>query len=259
MAIYEKATAAALPLLSEQHLYGSQRLGILRPTMAALQTAKHFVGLKEYELNDHLGNVSVTLSDYGVSNVRSAVNYYPFGMMARSYNSGRKWSVLNINMKMDNELKQLVEVIFSDADIVDIDLSCWDKYITIIVIADHLKSSFSSNRRPVFNFKFHSVHEFKCNFYHNKDNAYKDDLRKHYRWPVDRFEIKSENSVIHLELKSGYEVLPILNIAFEKLEVQEFDMKIIDKITPKWFEPNNPFARRSLEEIYQSLQGKKGR
>jgi RHS repeat-associated protein len=102
MAIYEKATAAALPLLSEQHLYGSQRLGILRPTMMALQTAKHYVGMKEYELNDHLGNVSVTLSDYGVSSVRSAVNYYPFGMMARSYNSGEMRYGYN-GKEIDNE------------------------------------------------------------------------------------------------------------------------------------------------------------
>jgi RHS repeat-associated protein len=87
MAIYEKESAGALALLTEQYVYGSSRIGIIKPTVASLQAGRHFAGLRSYELSDHLGNVSVTLSDYRAS-VQSANNYYPFGMASRSFNAG---------------------------------------------------------------------------------------------------------------------------------------------------------------------------
>jgi hypothetical protein len=90
MAVYEKESSGALPILSEQHIYGSQRLGMIKPSLASLQAGRHVVGIRSYELSDHLGNVSVVLSDYKLSSssTLSATSYYPFGMMARSYNSG---------------------------------------------------------------------------------------------------------------------------------------------------------------------------
>jgi RHS repeat-associated protein len=87
MAVYEKESSGALPILSEQHIYGSQRLGMIKPSLASLQAGRHVTGIRSYELSDHLGNVSVVLSDYKLSSssTLSATSYYPFGMMARSY------------------------------------------------------------------------------------------------------------------------------------------------------------------------------
>ncbi len=85
--------------LSEQHLYGSGRIGILNRTVnmkvafvqAEILTFER--GHKQYELSNHLGNVLVTITDKkaGVSTngttidnfiaeVSSANDYYPFGM-----------------------------------------------------------------------------------------------------------------------------------------------------------------------------------
>lgn len=85
--------------LSEQHLYGSSRLGILNKSVnlknAYIQEdiVSFYRGYKQYELSNHLGNVLVTITDKknGVStngttidsytaDVSSANDYYPFGM-----------------------------------------------------------------------------------------------------------------------------------------------------------------------------------
>ncbi len=85
--------------LSEQHLYGSSRIGILNRTinMKVAFTQEDILtferGHRQYELSNHLGNVLVTITDKkeGVSTngttidnfiaeVSSANDYYPFGM-----------------------------------------------------------------------------------------------------------------------------------------------------------------------------------
>lgn len=96
--------------LSEQHLYGSNRLGIFNRSvnMKAAYTQGDIVlfdrGDKQYELSNHLGNVLVTITDKknGVStngttidnytaDVSSAKDYYPFGMsmVERGYSAGK--------------------------------------------------------------------------------------------------------------------------------------------------------------------------
>ena len=87
-------TPGNAPVLTEQYLYGSSRLGVLTPgssnmSVSALGvTGSRMFGAKSYEITDHLGNVRVALSDYTTQAtpqiVNSANDYYPFGMVARS-------------------------------------------------------------------------------------------------------------------------------------------------------------------------------
>ena len=71
------------PALTEQYLYGSNRIGVYTPTANVLSKTR-VVGRKSYELSDHLGNVRATLSDYKTlvkpQIITSATDYYPFGM-----------------------------------------------------------------------------------------------------------------------------------------------------------------------------------
>jgi RHS repeat-associated protein len=89
------ATPGNAPILTEQYLYGSSRLGVYTPTSGSATLAglgARMFGRKSYELTDHLGDVRVAISDYqipaaagaGVAIVNSATDYYPFGMVARS-------------------------------------------------------------------------------------------------------------------------------------------------------------------------------
>jgi len=68
--------------LSEQYLYGASRLGVLRPNLKLAANDKNFVmdsvyshtlGLKNYELTNHLGNVLAVVSDEKQSAIAAEV------------------------------------------------------------------------------------------------------------------------------------------------------------------------------------------
>jgi RHS repeat-associated protein len=112
----------------EQHLYGSNRLGMWHPNLEVTSTwtapgignGLINIGEREYELSNHLGNVLATISDnktgidvgsngtidYYESSVLSASDYYPFGMQmpGRIFNSGNYRYGFN-GKENDNEVK----------------------------------------------------------------------------------------------------------------------------------------------------------
>lgn len=75
----------------ESGIYAGKRVGVYRPDlpyMAEVGTGDSLLrGMRNYELSDHIGNVLAVVSDRrnvaegaAVADVRSANNYYPFGM-----------------------------------------------------------------------------------------------------------------------------------------------------------------------------------
>ena len=99
MAVYYNTDSLRM---TEQHIYGSSRLGILNTSInvqrvpVANTIIFNYRGFRNYELANHLGNVPVTITDkkMGVpsagnsslidhfnADVASANDYYPFGML----------------------------------------------------------------------------------------------------------------------------------------------------------------------------------
>jgi RHS repeat-associated protein len=112
--------------LSEQHLYGSSRLGIAGRTtdMKASYSPGAVInfqrGLKSYELSNHLGNVLVTVSDKKnevssngttidnfTADIRNANDYYPFGMQqpGRAYLASANYRYGFNGKENDSEVK----------------------------------------------------------------------------------------------------------------------------------------------------------
>ncbi|QEC44784.1 hypothetical protein FSB84_25025 [Pseudobacter ginsenosidimutans] len=114
---------------AEQHLYGSNRLGLLTPEITVTQDWQYqqngpnsFIeGKRVYELTNHLGNVLATINDrkiavdqdnngindYFRAELLSVTDYYAFGMQM----PGRKWSLGNYRFgfngkENDNEVKE---------------------------------------------------------------------------------------------------------------------------------------------------------
>lgn len=109
MSVYEQEEASALPQLAEQHIYGSSRVGMIRPNA---ERNEHVYGLKSYELSDHLGNVHVVVSDLKKadnnvlkSDVLAAYEYYPYGMMMQKFepSTGHRYGFNG--MEKDDEFK----------------------------------------------------------------------------------------------------------------------------------------------------------
>ncbi len=128
MSVYERETSGELKQ-TEVHLYGSSRIGMVTEQskpwvtdndLASAKISTFTRNEKIFELNNHLGNVLVTISDkrkavdsdadsdidYYDADVVSANDYYPFGMMmpGRKYNSGKYRYGFN-GKENDNEVK----------------------------------------------------------------------------------------------------------------------------------------------------------
>ena len=97
MAVYNKEGAESFGL-KEQHIYGSERLGMYKPEKLSttildsrVSLNQHELGQRSYECKDHLGNVHLVLSDrkpfQDYDNTLAAYEYYPFGMLMQSYTS----------------------------------------------------------------------------------------------------------------------------------------------------------------------------
>jgi RHS repeat-associated protein len=105
LSVYKKSESSYTPELAEQYIYGSSRIGILG--MGNIDNSRT-LGLRSYELTDHLGNVRVVLNDarnsVGLTSVTAAYDYYPFGMIARSFNpTGSRYGFNG--MEKDDELE----------------------------------------------------------------------------------------------------------------------------------------------------------
>ncbi|TAH22784.1 MAG: hypothetical protein EAZ08_00695 [Cytophagales bacterium] len=99
MAIYEQLNAQTQINLTEQPIYGSSRIGIYHGQGA--QRGATEMGVRQYELSNHLQNTLITLSDNKLSvdgnsdnladfyeaRILSATDYYAFGMSMK----GRTW------------------------------------------------------------------------------------------------------------------------------------------------------------------------
>ncbi|WPQ60127.1 RHS repeat-associated core domain-containing protein [Chitinophaga sancti] len=116
LAVYGNVGGGSDKYWKEQHLYGSSRLGLWEPGLVVggeVDSTWNKVGVRRYELVNHLGNVLATVSDkavldgdHYVAEVMSAGDYYPFGMGM----GDRKWSLggyrYGFNGKEnDNEVK----------------------------------------------------------------------------------------------------------------------------------------------------------
>ena len=111
MSVYDKKPVGITMSykLNEQHIYGSSRIGMVSPNfemigaIAIPDTTKSYLGHKQYELSNHLGNVISVISDkkiqiasgtnpalvdHYISDQISASDYYPFGSVAK----GRSFS-----------------------------------------------------------------------------------------------------------------------------------------------------------------------
>jgi RHS repeat-associated protein len=81
MSLYEQ-TGSTIKL-SEQYVYGSSCVGIVKPTFAS-DSGVHVTGQKELEITDHLGTVRVIRNDRNITT--AALDVLPFGSVLRAYN-----------------------------------------------------------------------------------------------------------------------------------------------------------------------------
>jgi RHS repeat-associated protein len=148
---------------NEQHLYGSNRLGMWNwdtvvPASAPVVGGGTYLydslllGSRTYELSNHLGNVLATISDKKIGNDSSGVvnyytsevllqnDYYPFGMLqpARKYNAGDLYRYGFSGKENDNEIK-------ADGNQQDYGSRIYDPRVGKFLSVDPISSSYPWN------------------------------------------------------------------------------------------------------------------
>jgi hypothetical protein len=147
---------------------------------------------------------------------------------------------LTVSIKFD---RNLLERVFSDAHVIDIDFSSWDKHISILVVSDHYEAR--SDRCSVLVIEFRNVRVFACSM--PQPEMRLDEPERHLQWNVDDFEIQELNATIRLRL-FGSPSSPILNVECEGIEIRPVSNRMLDETFPGWNRPFAGLVRQSIED-----------
>jgi|SRR5579862_2118870 len=137
-----------------------------------------------------------------------------------------------------------IERVFSDAHVIDVDFSEWDRRISLWVLADHFRNW--SDRCPVVVVEFEDVQEFRIRMPSNK--VVLDSPRDHVQWRFYDVDLQTTNVGISITAK-GSDSSPVLRVACKTIEIREVDSKLLDKLNPGWNKPSSPFARGGVEKL----------
>ncbi|HRG29363.1 MAG TPA: RHS repeat-associated core domain-containing protein, partial [Chitinophagales bacterium] len=161
MAVYtHTASDTATFVLTEQHIYGSSRIGMVQTNIDMLVTFtedNYFyrsLGEKRYELSNHLGNVLSVISDrrlafdtdangttnYFEADVISAQDYDPFGMLLE----GRNWEG-GSEYRFGFNGKENSDEIYGDAHAIDFGARIYINRLGRWMSVDPLKEKYPSS------------------------------------------------------------------------------------------------------------------
>ena len=133
---------------NERPIYGSSRLGIMNKAVVfnmnggLVSKSNSTIGIKEYELNDHLGNVSVVVLDRKKSlstNIQPIIkyftDYYPFGYQISDRTNSSEYRYGFNGKEYDNE-------IYNTSNFQDYGMRLYDTRIARFWGVDPLKSDY---------------------------------------------------------------------------------------------------------------------
>jgi hypothetical protein len=147
----------------------------------------------------------------------------------------------------------LFETIFSDAHIIDVDFSEWDRLIRLVVESDH--AEWINNRLPIFSIQFISVRLFACSYNHIQVILENPD--EYCQWKIHDYRKKmNKHGQIEISLISPGPGADIL-IKCKEINMQQIEHEVLDSLFGHWNKPYSPLARRSIKELYASFFPKK--
>jgi hypothetical protein len=152
----------------------------------------------------------------------------------------------------DETINQL-NIVFSDATLVDIDLSLWDSVVSIYVIADHIKTAVPG-KRALIAVRFRGVRRFDWTFRHHNFDKFplNIDQNHHLNWNIYKMKIVRAN-VSRLTL-SGSEQFPVLKINFEDIDTQCIDHALFGDVNPDWNTSGSGLARPGIERLHALIK-----
>jgi hypothetical protein len=144
--------------------------------------------------------------------------------------------------------KETLTRVFSDAHVLDVDLSRWDKSISIWLLSDHYKEW--QDRCPLVVVDFLGVIDFHIRF--NHEDVHLPDTQ-HVQWNIYKSSILEKDNQISVDL-SGHHSSPCVGVVCSGITIREASHAVLDNLQPDWNEPFSPLVRRSIEELSRRLR-----
>ena len=141
--------------------------------------------------------------------------------------------------------QEIFDRVFSDAHVIDIDFSQWDKRIELWVLADHYENWRS--RKPLVVVSFVEVQEFIFS-----TGEYRPGTDGHLQWRVDSCEVEEQSNQVRIRLW-GSRQFPVAQITCNTIDIKSVPSHILDKCFPGWSKPNAGLARPGLEAWHDKL------
>lgn len=142
--------------------------------------------------------------------------------------------------------REIFERVFSDAHVIDIDMSGWDKRVSFWVLADHYE--IWEHRCPLVVVDFCNVHEFNCKM----PELRLPETNRHLQWNIDTISV-SESLPLRFDLaESCSSSSPIFSITCESVDIRRLPIEVVDAAVPGWGRPYSGFARPNLEALASS-------
>lgn len=141
----------------------------------------------------------------------------------------------------------LLKKIFSDAHVIDVDFSRWDKAISLAVVADHVKST-TPGDLPIFLVDFIRVQRFACDFNHLTADlgSYFDEEAMHIQWRIDALGISIMDGLVSVSLSEHGSVLPKLEILCENISTRPVENSLLRNLFPDRGLPHSGLARPGI-------------
>jgi hypothetical protein len=140
---------------------------------------------------------------------------------------------------MEQRRFKVLEEILSDAQVVDVDLSSWDKAMDFYVLADHMPRT-KSDRLPLYRITFIGVSRLQL------DNTAATSLNlangEHAQWRIHDFRIQGDSNQAAIEFW-GTSPSPKVELTFEDLDIQPVALSTFDELFPGWTRPMSGLAR----------------
>jgi hypothetical protein len=145
----------------------------------------------------------------------------------------------------------LFQQIFSDAHLVDIDLSAWDKYIALYALAELAERPWSTadGRLPLFKVEFVRVRSWHIAFNHlSQDPPIELGPHEHIQWRIDDFDVQPMADGLEIALRGALLSSPHITLICEDVYIQEIPLDIPFRLFPGWNKPYTGFIRPALED-----------
>ena len=147
---------------------------------------------------------------------------------------------------MDAQTKRLLQVVFQEAHVVDIDFSQWGRFIRLVVSAGLVRDNFEG-RGTLHCVDF--IEPVNVNWSTGSWNFPLESTEQYYQWVIVELEVEKDEGLDTIRL-SGVGPSPTMEVKCKSVVISEFDAAIVDAVNPSWNEPYGPLARPGFRELH---------